>query len=77
MYDIKKIAENNKNCAIFNYYVKKDLFVICLQSKKYVFDFIDYKSEKVIIKLISEAIEHLNKSRFQQLEIYSNIENKY
>jgi hypothetical protein len=75
--DIKKIAEKNKNCAIFHYYVKKNLFVVCLKEKKYIFNFEDYKNEKTIIKMISDAIELLNKTHFKQLEIYNNIEIKY
>lgn len=69
MVEVNKIAENNKKCSIFHYYVRNDLLVICMKNKKFIFSFEDYKDEKAIIKLIDEAIKTINKKCFLQLEM--------
>ena len=66
--DIKKIIRDKKDNSIFHYYVKQDLFVVSVNTTKYIFNFEDYRSEKTIIQLIEAAIKLLNKSYFLQLD---------
>jgi len=72
---IKEICEL-KDCKQFHCYKSKKYFIIIVEEKRFVFDFQEYKSEKIIDKLIEETVKIINKKYFLQLELFVEEKNK-